>query len=147
MAWGWISELLGGHRDGVGLFGYLAGRDCNRTRVKLEAACREATNDLIGHLPYGAVYRETTRNCQREIWMPSQPQPPVLPFPVVHHEPANDPFDGSGLPAALRAIGQPGAAEPKQGQSQGRPATCGPVGGQGDGRSLDRHQVRHVLNG
>ena len=137
MAWGWISELLGSHRDGVGLFGYLASRDRNRTRVKLEAACREATNDLIGHLPYGAVYRETTRNCQREIWMPSQPQRPVQPFPIVHHEPANDPFDPAGLPAALRAIGQPGAAGAMRGLSQSRPATCGPAGGPEDGPSVD----------
>jgi hypothetical protein len=107
MAWGLISELLGSHPDGVGLFGYLASRDRNRTRVKLEDARRETANDLIGHLPYGSVYRETTRDCRREIWMPSRPQSPVLFFPVVHHEPANDPFNSARLPTALRALGPP----------------------------------------
>jgi hypothetical protein len=106
MAWGWIFELLGSHPDGVGLFGYLASRDRNRTRIKLEDARREATSDLIDHLPYGTVYRETTRDCRREIWMPSQPEPPVLLFPVVHHEPTDDPFDPAELLQALRALGQ-----------------------------------------
>lgn len=101
MAWRWISELLGGHRDGPGLFGYLASRDRNRTRIRLEETRRDATRDLIHHLPYGAVYRETTGGCRREIWMPCQPQPPVLLVPVVHHEPADDPFDPAELPAAL----------------------------------------------
>jgi hypothetical protein len=104
MAWGWFSELLGGHPNGLGLFGYLASRDRNRTRIKLEDACSEATSDLIDHLPYGAVYRETTRECRREIWMPSQPQPPVLLLPVVHHEPTDDPFDPTELLRAMYAL-------------------------------------------
>ena len=113
MAWGWISELFGSHPGRMGLFRYLAGRDRNRTRIGLEDARREATNDLINHLPYGAVYRETTKECRRELWMPSQPQPPVVLFPVVHHESANDPFDPAEILTALRALAQdrPGRRE------------------------------------
>jgi hypothetical protein len=65
MALGWISGLLASHPRGVGLFGYLTNRDRNSTRIKLVGARREATSDLIDHLPYGAVYRETTRDCTR----------------------------------------------------------------------------------
>jgi hypothetical protein len=102
MAWGWISRLLASHRDGMGLFGFLTSRDRNRTRIQLEDARREATNDLIDHLPYGAVYRETTGGCKREIWMPPQPKPPALPSPVMHHEPASGPFDPAELLRAPR---------------------------------------------
>jgi hypothetical protein len=97
MALGWISGLLASHPGAGGLFGYLTNRDRNRTRIKLVDARREAANDLIDHLPYGAVYRETTRDCIREIWMPPQPRPAAPPSPEVHHEPLNDPF----IPAEL----------------------------------------------
>jgi hypothetical protein len=106
MAWGWISGLFASHPDGVGLFGYLTNRDRNRTRIKLEDVRRQATNDLIDHLPCGAVYRETTTDCMREIWMPPQPQPPALLSRVMHHEPANDPFNSAELPTELRTLSQ-----------------------------------------
>jgi hypothetical protein len=89
MALGWISGLLASHPGGVGLFGYLTNRDRNKTRIKLAGTCREATNDLIDRIPYGAVYRETARDCIREIWMPPQSRPPVRLSPEVHHEPAS----------------------------------------------------------
>ena len=105
MALGWMS-LLVSHPEGVGLFGYLTNRDRNRTRIKLEDVRREATNDLIDHLPCGAVYRETTGDCLREIWMPPQPQPVALHSLVVHHEPANDPFKSAELPTEPPALSQ-----------------------------------------
>lgn len=105
MAWGWISGLLASHPGRVGLFEYLACRDRNRTRIKLEDARREATNDLIDRLPYGAVYRETARDCRREIWMPSPPQSPLLLSTEVHHESGTKRFDPGELQAA-RTLGQ-----------------------------------------
>jgi len=106
MARGWISGLFASHPDGVGLFGYLTNRDRNKTRIKLEDVRREATNDLIDHLPRGAVYRETTTDWMREIWMPPQPPHLGLLSPLVHHEPANDPFNSAELPTELRTLSQ-----------------------------------------
>jgi hypothetical protein len=116
MAWQWISGLLTGSTRGVGLFEYLASRDRNRTRVRIEGSRRESMNDLLGQLPYGAVYRETanTKECRREVWMPP-PQAPVrgVPrarrapaIPVLHHESADDPFDPAELPGALKPLAQ-----------------------------------------
>jgi hypothetical protein len=104
MALGWISGLLASHPGGIGLFGYLTIRDRNRTRLKLVDACREATNEIIDRLPYGVVYRETTRDCTREIWMPPRPHRPALLSPVMHHEPADDPFDPADMHGPLRTL-------------------------------------------
>ena len=106
MALGWISGLLASHPGTVGLFGYLTNRDRNRTRIKLVDARRDAANDLIDHLPYGAVYRETTGDCMREIWMPPQPQPTAQLSPEVHHEPGNDSFNPAELHTPLRTLDQ-----------------------------------------
>lgn len=106
MAFGWISGLLASHPGGVGLFGYLTNRDRNRTRIKLVDAQREATNDLIDHLPFGVVYREITRDCMREIWMPPQPPPRAQLSPEVHHEPANDPVNPAELHTPLQTLDQ-----------------------------------------
>jgi hypothetical protein len=104
MALGWISGLLTSHHGGVGLFAYLTDRDRNRTRIKLVDVRREATIDIIDHLRDGVVYRETTRDCMREIWMPPQPRRRVLLSPVTHHEPADDLFDPAEMRRPLRTL-------------------------------------------
>ena len=65
----------------VGLFSYLSGRDHNRTRIELEKARQAATADLLDHLPCGAIFRESTADGWREVWMPPLPTllPPALP--------------------------------------------------------------------
>lgn len=62
----------------TGLFSYLASRDHNKTRVKLEKARQEATKDIIDHLHAGGVYREGTSEGWREILIQA-PQSPIFP--------------------------------------------------------------------
>jgi hypothetical protein len=88
MAWTWILGRLGSGRQGTGLFGYLAARDQNKTRIKLENARREATREIIDHLPGGAVFREGTPDGWREILMPHASQPQLLAFPAGRAETA-----------------------------------------------------------
>ncbi len=60
MAWGWVLKRLAAGPGETGLFSYLASRDRNKTRIKLEEVRHEATKEIIDHLPSGAVYREGT---------------------------------------------------------------------------------------
>jgi hypothetical protein len=54
----------------AGFFAYLTSRDQNKSRIELEKARQAAAADLIDHLPDGAVFRESTTDGWREIWMP-----------------------------------------------------------------------------
>ena len=51
MAWGWVLKMIGARSQRAGLFGYLATRDRNMARIKLEKARQEATKEIIDHLP------------------------------------------------------------------------------------------------
>jgi hypothetical protein len=75
MIWQWILSKVASSQ-GTGLFPYLASRDQNRTRIKLEKARQEATTQIIACLPSGAIYREGTPDGWREIRMPRQRQQP-----------------------------------------------------------------------
>jgi hypothetical protein len=86
MILGWILRPITGDR--MGLFGYLASRDRNRSQLKLERVRQDASTELISCLPCGAVYREGAGDCWREIRMPSAPSHPLFVLPVIHHESA-----------------------------------------------------------
>jgi hypothetical protein len=108
MGLGWIfRRLTSDSRHHLGLFGYLTSRDRNKTRIKLENARREATMDLIDHLPSGAMYREGTADGWREIWIPDlTSQPPLFVLPMDHCERAQDHHDPVELPQQPKALGQ-----------------------------------------
>jgi len=106
MFWGWILKRIASRPDRMGLFGYLAIRDRNRSQIKLEGARQESAKDLIDHLPCGAVYREGTADSWREIWMPPAPRSRLFVIPGVHHEPAHGPRNPAELAQPPRALGQ-----------------------------------------
>lgn len=112
MHWGWIVRMMTGRGDKLGPFGYLAIRDGNRCQVKLERARQQAFKELMTDLPCGAVYRETTGDSQREIWIPPVTRPTVFVLPVVHHEAAPSPgLEPDRQPrVVLRKPGRPGRA-------------------------------------
>lgn len=82
----WPLRAITGNR--MGLFGFLASWDHNRSQLKLERVRQEASTELINCLPCGAVYREGAGDCWREIRMPSAPSHPLFVLPVIHHESA-----------------------------------------------------------
>lgn len=72
----WLASSVYG-----GMFGYLAGRNWNKTeielareqaraQVELEQTRGATTQQIIDHLPAGAVFREGTASGWREIQMP-----------------------------------------------------------------------------
>ena len=73
----WFMRRLVSPKE-TGLFAYLTSRNQNKTRVELEHARQIAARDLIDHLPHGAVFRESTADGWREIWMPSPLHAPPL---------------------------------------------------------------------
>ncbi len=74
----------------AGLFAYLTSRDQNKSRIELEKARQAAATDLIDHLPDGAVFRESTADGWREIWMPPLHAPTLFVIPADSSEPAQD---------------------------------------------------------
>jgi hypothetical protein len=92
---------------GTGLFAYLTSRNQNKSRVELEKARQAAATDLIDHLPDGAVFRESTADGWREIWMPPLHAPPLFVIPADSTEPAQgtDTLDES-LAQNPRALSQ-----------------------------------------
>jgi hypothetical protein len=86
MVFGWILKRLGHETQTTGLWGYLASRDRNKSRVEYEKARIAATKELIDHLPNGAVYREGTPEGWREIQMPLVPEPPLFVVPIERRE-------------------------------------------------------------
>ena len=77
----WFLKRLGGP-TGAGLFAYLTSRNQNKSRIELEKARQVAATDLIDHLPDGAVFRESTADGWREIWMPPLQAPPLFALPA-----------------------------------------------------------------
>jgi hypothetical protein len=69
-----LRTLAVGHRK-TGLFSFLACRDNNRSKIELEKARSAATAEIIDHLPCGAIFRESTADGWREIWVPQTPLP------------------------------------------------------------------------
>jgi hypothetical protein len=87
----WFLKRLGGPK-GAGLFTYLTSRNQNKSRIELEKARQAAATDLIDHLPDGAVFRESTADGWREIWMPPiQQETPRFFLPADSREAIQDP--------------------------------------------------------
>jgi hypothetical protein len=113
MGLGWILRRLAGDSRRAGLFDYLARRDDNKTRVKLENDRRGAARDLVDRLPSGAVYREKTADGWMEIQTPDAAGPPslfVLPMdqcdrPAGHVGPSAEP------PQQTLALGHEGGQD------------------------------------
>lgn len=122
MAWGRILKRLTSGSQGAGLFGYLTSRDQNQSRVKYENARKEATKDIIGHLPDGAVYREGTPDGWREILMP-QAAPQLAFMAPEHDESRRDPCQATELPPALKALDQHNDSSSLQGLPR-PPSSC-----------------------
>jgi len=112
MAWVGIFKRLTAGPHGAGLFSYLASRDRNKTRIKLEKARQEATKEIIDHLPSGAIYREGTSDGWREIVMPQLPQSSLLVVPVEQREHPAGPGESTELPQSLRALERHDGANP-----------------------------------
>jgi hypothetical protein len=104
MILGWILRAITGDR--MGLFGYLASRDRNRSQLKLERVRQDASTELINCLPCGAVYREGAGDCWREIRMPPAPSHPLFVLPVIHHESAFGINNPAGPIESLRTPAQ-----------------------------------------
>jgi hypothetical protein len=82
MSLSWLLKALVGSQKTTGLFSYLAGRDHNRSRIELERARQAATANLLDHLPRGAVFRESTADGWREVWIPPLPTAPLFIVPT-----------------------------------------------------------------
>jgi hypothetical protein len=101
----------------AGLFDYLASRNRDKTRVKLEDRRREAAKDLVGRLPNGAVYREKTADGWMEIQMPDPArQAPLFVLPMDQRDRPQGCRDPSvqplQQPRALGREGGPGVVDP-----------------------------------
>lgn len=90
-----------------GFFAYLISRNQNKSRIELEKARQEAAADLIDHLPDGAVYRESTADGWREIWMPPLH---ALRLSVI-------PADSSESVHDIGILNKPSGADPENAQS------------------------------
>jgi 2-C-methyl-D-erythritol 4-phosphate cytidylyltransferase len=75
---GFVRGLIG---SGTGVFAYLISRDENKSKVELELARQQASTALISQLPDGAVFRESTANGWREIWMPPSQTSQLIVLP------------------------------------------------------------------
>lgn len=73
MLWGWILKRCTDDVQNTGLWGYLASRARDKSRVNLDRSHTEGTMRLVDRLPYGAVVREGTADTWREIRMPDPP--------------------------------------------------------------------------
>jgi len=93
----WFLKRLSGPK-GAGLFAYLTSRNQNKSRIELEKARQAAATDLIDHLPDGAVFRESTADGWREIWMPPIQAHPLFFLPVASSESAQNPSTLGELP-------------------------------------------------
>lgn len=88
----WFLKRFAGGPGSSGLFAYLSRRDDNKTRIELEKARGAVVKDIIGQLPDGAVFRESTGNGWREIYMPPSQASPLFFFRADDHEPEQDPI-------------------------------------------------------
>lgn len=98
----------------TGLWGYLASRDENKSRIELERTRTAGTRELIQHLPAGAILREGTSDGWREIHMPSVPLPqvPFFVLPTEPHKLTEDRQEVHGVPQSPMVL------------SQGEESTC-----------------------
>ena len=115
MTWIWILKRFANASQGTRLWGYLASRDQNKSRIQLEKARAEGTKDLIHHLPYGAILREGTAESWREILMPDALQPPLLVLPAEHTEPEAQSPELTGLPQLPIAPSRGDESDPSDG--------------------------------
>jgi len=115
MAWGWILKRLAHGAQATGLWGYLASRDQNKSRIELERARVAGTKELIEHLPNGAVYREGTPDGWREIQMPSTSQLPLFVLPVEQHGSTKQASESAELSHSPMALGQREESRPPDG--------------------------------
>jgi hypothetical protein len=108
MVWGWILKRLANGSQGSGLWGYLTVRAQIKGRVELEEARAKGTEVLIAHLRDGAVavFRESTPDGSREIWMQHPPQSSLFVLPVGPHEPIRQPSEPPELPQPPKALNQ-----------------------------------------
>jgi hypothetical protein len=105
----WFLKRLSGPK-GAGLFAYLTSRNQNKSRIELEKARQAAATDLIDHLPDGAVFRESTADGWREIWMPPIQAPPLFFLPADSSESTQNPSTLGELPTQNpKALNQDGA--------------------------------------
>jgi hypothetical protein len=103
----WFLKRLVDGSKSTGLFAYLTSRNQSRSRIELEKARQAAATNLIDHLPNGAVFRESTADGWREIWMPPLHAPPLVVLPADSSHPAQDANMPSEIPAQNpRALSQ-----------------------------------------
>lgn len=116
MGWGWILRRIASDSRHAGLFDYLASRDRDKTRAKIEDRRREAAKDLVDRLPNGAVYREKTADGWMEIQMPDPArQPPLFVVPMDRDRQQGCQDPAVQPPQQRRALGHeggPGVIDP-----------------------------------
>ena len=104
MALRWFLKRLARGAQDTGLWGYLASRDQNKSRIELERVRVAGTKELIDHLPNGAVYREGTPDGWREIQMPPASQ--LFVMPVRHRKSEGESSNSVELPPTSMALDQ-----------------------------------------
>jgi hypothetical protein len=116
MSFMWFLKRLSGAKS-AGLFAYLTSRSQNKSKIELEKARQAAATDLIDHLPDGAVFRESTAEGWREIWMPPIHAPALFFLPVDSSESTRKPGTLSELSTQdPKALNQDGADAPGSSQ-------------------------------
>lgn len=108
MALRWILKRLTKGSQSTGLWGYLASRDHNKSRIELEKTRTSGTLELLQHLPFGAILREGTSDGWREIQMPSIPPRPLFVLPT-------EPKAGERLPGNIPAAAVADSPESRRG--------------------------------
>lgn len=106
MALRWLLKRLTKESQRTGLWGYLASRDHNKSRIELERTRTSGTQELIQHLPPGAILREGTPDGWREIQMPSMLPSPLFVLPSEPQRLAKDCQEISQLPQPPIALSQ-----------------------------------------
>jgi hypothetical protein len=91
-------------------FAYLTSKDQNKSRIELEKARQAAAANLIDHLPDGAVFRESTADGCREIWMPPLRALPLFVISV----------ESSGSVRDIGALDEPSGTDAGGAQSRQR---------------------------
>jgi hypothetical protein len=110
-----------------GLFGYLANRNWNKTeielarertgaQVELEQTREATTQQIIGHLPAGAVFREGTASGWREIQMPPVAHSALFVLSETHNDPRQAACEADEL-----SVQSPNALQQDDAQSLSEP--------------------------
>ena len=108
MLWGWISKRLAHGSSGTGLWGYLTIRAQIKGRIELEEARTRGTGVLIAQLREGgiAVFRESTPDGSREIWMQDVQQSSLFVLSGEQCEPSGESPEPAEFPQQPRALDQ-----------------------------------------